>query len=185
MKRTDALWLLALPIYQVIGTARHELSHAAVGILQGTEVVEIEILPSIDPSEGLLWGYVQLSGGQVDWLMSAAPYLCDMLVFAIFLPLCICARSMPHWLYVNCFILGIVSPLVNTGYNYLKVFTGQYGDVDYLMFLFPDAAVHAAFLLSIAVFGTGAWMTARAHSRVDRTQDCIPARALGIVGEGD
>jgi hypothetical protein len=33
LKKTDLLWLLAYPIYQIIGTIRHEGSHALAGLL--------------------------------------------------------------------------------------------------------------------------------------------------------
>jgi hypothetical protein len=37
---TDFLWLLLFPIYLVIGTARHEGSHALTGAVRGASIVE-------------------------------------------------------------------------------------------------------------------------------------------------
>ena len=39
LKREDLLWLLAYPLYQIIGTIRHEASHALLAWL----------LPEVDP----------------------------------------------------------------------------------------------------------------------------------------
>ena len=90
MKKTDLCWLLGWPIYQLVGTARHELSHALVAALQGARITKIEILPSFQP-HGFLWGYVEWTGGHTNALVTAAPYLCDFAMFLVFLPLCMLA----------------------------------------------------------------------------------------------
>ena len=60
MKKTDLWWLLAWPVYQLVGTARHELSHAVVAVWHGARITQIEVLPSFQP-EGFRWGYVRRS----------------------------------------------------------------------------------------------------------------------------
>ena len=165
MKKIDLLWLLALPIYQVIGTARHELSHAAAAVLEGAHVAEVRVLPSIDPVTGFLWGYVRWGGGHPTWVTTPAPYFCDLLVFAVFVPLCVLIPRMPRWLWLNCFVIGVASPLLDAVYNYQKVFTRRYGDVNELMTVFPEVAVHATFLGLIALFCLGSWAAIRAFRR--------------------
>lgn len=163
MKKTDALWVLALPIYQFIGTARHEFSHALAAMLQGADITEIRLLPSIHPTTGLLWGYVRWTGGSPDWITGSAPYLCDLIFIAIFYLLCTQVHRMPRWLWLNCFIIGIVSPLINLVYNYQKVFTKGFGDVNALVLRFPPNLVHPVFLGAIALSSACAWITIRAY----------------------
>jgi hypothetical protein len=52
MTKRDAPWLLALPIYRIIGTARHEGSHALVALLHGATITEFRILPFVHPDRG-------------------------------------------------------------------------------------------------------------------------------------
>src|SRR4051812_23211718 len=105
MKKSDAWWLLAYPIYQFIGTSRHEFSHAAAAIWQGAHITGVKLLPSVHPTMGFLWGYVNFKGGHPDWVTISAPYFCDLLTFACFGFLCIHFRRMPHWLWLNVFVL--------------------------------------------------------------------------------
>ena len=121
MKKADLCWLLAWPIYQLVGTARHELSHAIVAALQRARITKIEILPSFQP-HGFLWGYVEWTGGHTDALVTAAPYLCDFAMFLVFLPALHACRPGPCWLWINCFIVGLLSPLIDTAANYTKLF---------------------------------------------------------------
>jgi hypothetical protein len=146
-------------------TARHELSHAAAAMMEGADITEVCILPTIHPFAGFLWGYVNYSGGHPSWLTMAAPYICDVLTFAVFAPICVYVRRSPRWLWINCFVIGVASPLLNVLYNYQKVFTRDSGDVNVLLLEFPAAAVHTAFLGLIALFGIGAWFVIRSFAR--------------------
>jgi hypothetical protein len=40
LQKRDMLWILAYPIYQIIGTIRHEGSHALVALLEGARVTD-------------------------------------------------------------------------------------------------------------------------------------------------
>jgi hypothetical protein len=171
MRKTDLWWLLGWPVYQVIGTARHELSHAVVAALQGARITKIEILPSFQP-KGLLWGYVTWTGGQTDALVGAAPYLCDLVVFLLFLPLCVGAVRAPRWLWINGFIIGLLSPLVDTAANYSKLFWRSSGDVNELAARFSPLAIHAMFLAVMALYAAGIWFAWRAYHR-RRPEDSI------------
>lgn len=164
MKKTDLWWLLGWPIYQLLGTARHELSHAAVAAWQGATITKIEILPSFRPG-GFFWGYVEWTGGQTDALVVAAPYLCDVAVFLLFLPLCVLAVRMPRWLWINCFIVGLLSPLVDTAANYSKLFRGSSGDVGELAAHFSPLAMHAIYPAVMILYTLGIWFAWRAYHR--------------------
>jgi len=144
MKKTDLCWLLGWPFYQLVGTARHELSHAVVAVLQGAQLTQLQILPSFD-REGFLWGYVTWIGGHTNTLVTAAPYLCDFALFLIFLPLCMAALRAPRWLWINALIIGVLSPFVDTAANYSKFLLRDSGDVHELASHFSSLAVHLVF----------------------------------------
>lgn len=126
----DLWWLLAAPVWAVLGTARHEFSHALIAVAQGAEIHEIRLFPVLDPNRGissLLWGYISWSGGQTSWLAIAAPYITGLLLFGLFVLLCRLAPGMPRWLWVNGYVLCVISPLLDTEpfnrYDYESTFT--------------------------------------------------------------
>jgi hypothetical protein len=164
MKKSDLWWLLGWPVYQVIGTARHEVSHAVVAAWQGARITEIVVLPSFQ-QEGLLWGYVNSTGGHTDALVTAAPYFCDLAVFLVFLPLCTLAVRAPRWLWINAFIIGLLSPLGDTAANYSKLFRRDVGDVNALVAEFSPVAMHAVFLAVMLFYLVGIWFAWRAYHR--------------------
>jgi hypothetical protein len=173
MKKTDLWWLLAWPFYQLVGTARHELCHAAIAAFQGARITEIRVLPSFR-HEGFLWGYVTWTGGHTDWLVTAAPYLCDLALFLIFLPLCLLATRAPRWLWINALIIGLLSPLIDTAANYSKLFRRTTGDVNELAAQFPPAAIHLLFLAVLLFYLIGVWFAWRAYNRNARTLGHLP-----------
>ena len=127
-----------------------------MGLAQGARLVEFSVLPS---QRG--WGYVRLDGGHVGWLMSAAPYVCDLLTFVI--GYIWSFRIPPHrrWLFVNVFVIAVLSPLIDSVTNYLGVFYPG-GDVGYLARVLGAATVHGFF---IAVFFLYAIAIARVLTR--------------------
>jgi hypothetical protein len=153
LRRKDLVWLLAWPIYQLLGTLRHEGSHAAVVLLQGGRVQEFVFWPVIRAGRGFAWGYVRWEG-PVTWAVAAAPYLCDALTYA--LCFCLLARVAiaRRWLRLNLAIVGLASPLVNSLYNYLGALRGR-NDVAYLLRVLPAGWVHLFFVLSIAAYVLG------------------------------
>ena len=80
------LWILAYPLYQLIGTFRHEASHAVVAVMQGARITEFVIWPA----QGY-WGHVNWEG-TTTIAATAAPYICDLLTFLVFFPGCMLAR---------------------------------------------------------------------------------------------
>ncbi|HKF36664.1 MAG TPA: M50 family metallopeptidase [Ktedonobacteraceae bacterium] len=153
LQKKDLLWLLAYPIYQVIGTARHEGSHALVAVLEGAKIEQFVILPSIVGGH-FLWGYVQWSG-RTNWVPVAAPYLCDLLTYLVFFFICTRIPFRSHWIWVNLIILGLVSPLINSTYQYVISFVTSTSDVAQLLNELPQLAVHSYFVVTLVLYDLG------------------------------
>jgi len=164
LRKLDLLWLLAYPAYQLIGTLRHEAGHALAAMMEGAEILEFVWWPTVTERSGSTWGYVRWHG-DTDWLTLAAPYFVDLLTYALFFLICTQARFKRHWLWVNAFIIGLVSPLVNSAYNYWGGFRGL-NDVGKLLRDLPDWAVHGYFVLTIALYCLG--LIVLAHPRLAR-----------------
>jgi hypothetical protein len=149
LRRGDLVWILAYPLYQLIGTFRHEASHALVAFLQGARIREFVFWPASTGS-GFSWGYVSWSG-PTTWMATAAPYLGDLVAFALFFRVCARVKLRSHWVWVNVVIVGMISPLVNSAYNYLNGLRGR-GDVASLLQELPNPAVHTYFVVTLLVY---------------------------------
>lgn len=156
LKKSDLIWLLAYPLYQIIGTMRHEASHGLVAWLGGATITRFVFWPTIDPQRGFRWGYVQFSGS-TGALTLAAPYLADLLTFGFFFWLCTRARFGRRWLWLNAVIIGSISPLANTAYNYLGSVCRR-NDIARLLRVLPPLAVHACLVLALVLYGVGLWV---------------------------
>lgn len=162
LERRDLLWTLAFPLYLLLGTLRHEGSHAIVGLLEGASIERFSIVPRWGEHVGL----VKFSA-PVSWRCIAAPYLCDLATFIACWLIVWRASLARHWLWANALILGVVSPLVNSASNYFAAFPwvdwtpGGFpimmmaGDVGSLLRTLPRDAVHAYFLATIALYAAG------------------------------
>lgn len=164
LQKRDLVWLLAYPIYQTIGTFRHEGSHALVAILEGAQVTDFIFWPSM-MKHHFYWGYVRYSG-PTDWLVIAAPYLCDLLTFALFVWPCMWLLFRRKWIWLNIVIIGMISPFVNSLYNYWGS-KGSRNDVGILFEALPDASVHAYFLITLFIYALGIFLVFR-HSASTR-----------------
>ncbi|MEN8242588.1 MAG: M50 family metallopeptidase [Chloroflexota bacterium] len=154
MKKTDLFWLLAYPIYQTIGTIRHEGAHAIAAIMQGARITEFVYIPSMH-NEVFYWGYVRWIG-ETDWLTLAAPYFLDLLTFALAFLICFKLPFKRHWLWLNLVILGMVSPLANSSYIYQRSFTStSANDVVRLLADLPDFPIHAYFIATLTLYTLG------------------------------
>jgi hypothetical protein len=81
MKKKDLLWLLLYPAYQIIGTLRHEGSHALAAMAEGADIKKFVFWPNFDLGT-FQWGYVRWEGSTT-WFVRAAPYFCDLLIFFV------------------------------------------------------------------------------------------------------
>lgn len=158
LKKSDLAWILAFPLYQTLGTLRHEGSHALAALLQGTQIEEFVFWPTVT-SGVFRWGYVRLSGS-VDWLFYAAPYLGDLLTYSIFAAVCLWIVFRRRWVWLNLVIIGMISPLVNSLYNYWGS-QGSTNDVGTLFNMLPPSAVHAYFLITISFYALGIFLVFR------------------------
>lgn len=147
--RRDLWWLLAYPAYQIIGTIRHEGAHALAVLLEGGTVREFVFWPTW--GQRFYWGYVRWSGSGIGWFTSVAPYLVDLLTFIVFYLVCTRIPFRRHWVWVNLYVIGLLSPLIDSGYRYVSNFF-RTGDLTPVMRALPDAAVHAYFILTFALY---------------------------------
>ncbi|GAC1354201.1 MAG: hypothetical protein NVSMB38_32030 [Ktedonobacteraceae bacterium] len=152
-QKSDLFWLLAYPLYQVLGTIRHEASHALVAFIEGAKIEQFVVLPSLVRGQ-IAWGYVSWSG-RTDWVPLAAPYLCDLLTYLLFFFICTHLLFRRHWVWINVIILGLISPLVNSGYEYLVAFVRSWSDIAQLWYELPPITVHAYFGVTLLLYALG------------------------------
>lgn len=146
MKKSDLLWVLAYPLYQLIGTVRHEAGHAVVAWLEGYPITKFVFWPT----EGR-WGYV-VWDGPVAAISLFGPYVLDLLTFLVALIVVTQGRFRRHWLWINVVILGMLSPFINSLYNYQGGLRGGSNDVGRLLGRWPPTFVHGYFLVTLALY---------------------------------
>lgn len=161
LRRTDLVWLLATPLYVLLGTLRHELSHAIVALLRGAVIEEFVFWPTWS-EWGFRWGYVVWYGRKA-LMVTAAPYLCDLATFIIVFVICTRVRVRRHWLWINLVVIGLISPLVNSAYNYVRGFM-VVGDVARLLQELPDPLVHAYFAVTLVIYAYGLFLVLKPKS---------------------
>jgi hypothetical protein len=150
VRRSDLWWLLLFPVYQVIGTARHEAGHALVAWAEGARVDGFVVLPT-RVAGVLYWGFT-LWDGPTDWLAAAAPYLLDALTVTVFFPLIRYARRWPHPVRMALVAVGMLSPLVNSAYQYVLYFVRPTNDVGVVGVSVPHFFIHAWFLITLPLY---------------------------------
>jgi len=158
LQKRDLLWILAYPIYQIIGTIRHEGSHALVALMEGARVTEFVFWPSFT-KYGFYWGYVRITGS-TGLVFLAAPYLVDLITFAVFFCVCMLLLIRRKWIWLNLVIIGMISPFANSLYNYLSS-PGPNTDVGRLLEILPSVVVHGYFLLTLSVYVLGIFLVFR------------------------
>jgi len=152
MKIWDLLWILAYPIYQVIGTFRHEGAHALVAILTGAEVTRFVFWPS-QYNDMFYWGYVMVVG-HTGVLFNAAPYLLDLITYFFFFPLCMLVVFKRKWIWINLAVIGLISPLANSLYNY-RGRLSSLNDVYKILQVLPEGLVQGYFLITLWIYLVG------------------------------
>jgi len=158
LRFSDLLWLLAYPVYQILGTLRHEGSHAIAAVLQGAKITEFVFWPTMR-ERGLYWGYVNFLE-ETNWLVLAAPYFMDLVTFVLFFVICMRIRFRRKWIWLNLIIIGMISPFVNSLYNYLGS-KNSYNDVGRLFADLPRGIIHGYFILTLIFYVVGIWVTFR------------------------
>lgn len=153
MKKTDLLWVLAYPLYQIISTFRHEAAHALFAWLEGAHIEKFVFWPSVHETWGFRWGYV-LWEGNTTWLSTAAPYIIDLLTFLLFFWLCMHSYFKRRWLWVNAIAIGLLSPFINSIYNYWGGLDSL-NDVGKLLRDLPPLPVHLYFILTLLGYVVG------------------------------
>jgi hypothetical protein len=161
----DLLWLLAYPVYQILGTLRHEGSHAIAAILQGAKITEFVFWPTLR-KQGLYWGYVNYHE-ETNWPVLAAPYFMDLITFVFFFAICMRVRFRRKWIWLNLIIIGMISPLVNSLYNYWGR-ENSYNDVYKLFADLPRGIIHGYFIITLIFYFLGIWVTFRRSKSVLR-----------------
>lgn len=131
---------LGYPIYQLLGTIKHELAHAVAFKLSGFGIQEFRILPFRNNDGTFFWGCVtpEIKDGARDNVhIYYAPYYVDFVLIVTGLLFGFCLRSHIDLatfttLEVNGLItavmLTIVSPIVDILYNLYKYWRWNRGD---------------------------------------------------------
>ena len=153
MRKKDFLWLLAYPVYQIIGTIRHEGSHALAAMAEGAEVTEFVFWPNFGLGK-FHWGYVYLEGSTT-WFTTAAPYFCDLLIFFVALLMILEAKPKRRWLWFNILIIGMLSPFINSAFNYSCGLAWGRNDIGELLGVLDPIAVHLFFVITLLFYAWG------------------------------
>jgi len=103
---------------------------------------------------GFSFGYVGIEGS-INWPIWAAPYLCDLLTFFIALLVILKAKPQNRWLWLNILIIGMLSPLINSAYNYCARLAGHFNDVGVLLVDLNPIAVHLYFVFTLLFYAWG------------------------------
>jgi hypothetical protein len=166
MKRKDLLWLLFFPAYLILGTLRHEGFHALAAAAEGAEIQEFVFWPSIGPRDKFYFGYVSWQGATT-WVTTAAPYVGDLLTFVVGVLICTSFKIRRRGLWVNILIITMLSPLLNSAYNYM-VGMRRLNDIGSLLQALSPPVVHLYFALTMALYGSGFWFFFRKNTAPDR-----------------
>lgn len=153
MKRRDLIWILAYPAYQIVGIFRHEGSHTLAAMAEGAKVTEFVFWPSFDLGR-FIWGYTGWQG-PTTWFTTAAPYFCDLLIFFVALLIVLEVKPRRRWLWFNILIIGMLSSLVNSAYNYFGGLAGSFNDVGKLLYQLNPVAVHSYFAITLLFYAWG------------------------------
>lgn len=121
--------LIGYPLYQILGTIRHELSHALAGIIQGIGVREIHVLPShIDGK--WYWGFVRYGVSDLPrWWVYLMPYFVNILhiIAGLWLVPYVAKFGIIHAWYAA-IVLTLFSPVLDVVYNGVKFLLYDSGD---------------------------------------------------------
>jgi hypothetical protein len=100
-----------------------------------------------------MWGYVRWEG-DTTWLSIAAPYFIDLLTFLLFFWLCMRYLFKHRWLWINAIAIGLISPFINSIYNYWGGLDSL-NDVGKLLRDLPNIPVHLYFIFTLTLYLVG------------------------------
>jgi len=153
MRKKDFLWVLLYPVYQTISTIRHEGSHALAAMAEGAKVTEFVFWPNFDLGK-FQFGYVSWHGSTT-WFTTAAPYFCDLITVFVALLIILEVKPQRRWLWFNILIIGMLSPFINSAFNYFGGVAGGRNDIGYLLSSLEPVAVHLYFALTLLFYAWG------------------------------
>jgi hypothetical protein len=178
LRKTDFLWILAYPIYQLIGTLRHEAGHAIMAMVEGAQIQEFVFWPTLHENNQFFWGYVSWNTQDTTWMTTAGPYLVDLITYTIFFWILMIIPIRWRWLWLNLVIIGLLSPLLNSLYHYQGAFSST-NDVALLLQELPVTGVHLYFLTSMIIYTIGLVTV----FRISSSAHLYDKQALGKLGE--
>ena len=155
MKKKDLRWLFLFPVYLLLGTIRHEGFHALAAVAEGAKIHQFVFWPSLGPGGEFYFGYVSWQG-TASWITTAAPYAGDLLTFLAGFLLLASIRIQHRGLWINILILTMLSPLLNSAYNYGGGLR-KMNDVGFLLHTLNPLAVHLYFAPTMTLYAFGIW----------------------------
>jgi len=177
----DLLWGLAVPLYWILGTLRHEGSHALVGILCGARLKEFIYWPTHWHGQ-FYWGYV-LFDGTPPVVATAAPYFVDVLLVLASAWVCVRWFAESRALWINVVALGLVAPTIDLTYNFIMAVVFRHaGDVVVLITALGFVLVDATFFLALIICSASFAVVfeGRSSAPVDRHPTAQRLRATGF-----
>lgn len=166
IRKIDLLWIFAYPFYQIVSTFRHEAGHALAAILNGQEVLEFVFWPSVT-EWGFMWGYVVYTGENTAFSLFM-PYFIDFLTFVPCFVVCMLWVTKARWAWINVMVFGIISPFINSFFNYRGGFH-KMNDVGELLTMLPPWMAHGYFIFTLLVYLAG-WVVVNKWSRMAEGQ---------------
>ena len=178
-KKSDLSWLLGVPVYILINSFRHELANMLMVLLTGGKLIQVSVFPVFSPGGWLKFGSILWEGG-IEWLILAAPYLCDLLFFSIFAYFTYKRPFKNHWLLLGLVIIGLFSPIFNSGYEYFSsIFVKT--DVTRIIELLPnEEVVHIYFVMTLAYYVLGLTTVINRSATAQYEQDQVKSEKRRI-----
>jgi hypothetical protein len=170
---------LGVLVFTTVGIVRHEGSHLVWTYLAGDVVEKLSLLPS---AKSL--GSVRVAGSGLSWGAGAAPYLVDWLFFATGAFWFIHARPRQAWVRITAIVIFMVSPVIDTVWNYIGMYWSRRSDFSILSALSSRGSVNILFAGLIAAYALGAviiLLCGRQAEHGGRLYRIIGTAVLGVI----
>jgi hypothetical protein len=124
--------ILLYPVYQIMGTVRHELSHAFSAVWHGADIEEIKVLPH--RRDGVLYfGYISWVGDLTDdqrIKVYMAPYFSSVLFMLLWVSMLTIEWTLEGFhSFAVMTIICLISPVVDILYNSARCVFFDRGDI--------------------------------------------------------